>query len=94
MKRVERCPGCGEVMRRLYVRESRVVRRKGLLGERKEYKQRYEAFAWYCEQCRRLVFEGGGEREDLALVPLKVWERVKAVLLADPELRRRVLSQT
>lgn len=78
-------------MRRLYVRESRVIKHKGLLGEFKEYKQRYVGFAWYCERCKQLVFKNG-KREEFVLVPQKVWEKVKAALLADPELRGKIFS--
>ena len=82
MKRVERCYECGRVMRRLYIRESEVKAvHRGILGEWREYKQKYVGFAWYCERCRLLVFREDGERREYALVPIQTWEAVKDALL-------------
>jgi len=82
-------------MRRLYIRESEVAAvHKGLLGERREYKQKYVGYAWLCERCKMLVFvsppprecrECPPRRDEYVLVPVNVWERVKKLALREIE---------
>ena len=91
MKRVVRCYECGKPMRRLYIRESEVAAvHKGLLGEWREYKQKYKGYAWLCEKCKILAFvspppkecrECPPHRDEYVLVPVKVWESVKRLAL-------------
>jgi len=66
-------------MKRLYVRETHVERRRGWLGEVKRYKQPYRGYGWICERCGVVVLDGGGE---YVLVKKSIWKKVKEAMLA------------
>ena len=70
---------CGRLMKRLYVRETHVERHKGLLGEYKEYKQRYKGYGWICEVCGTVLLDDG--EEEYVLVKASVWRKVKEAVL-------------